>query len=409
MGQNWCVTKSTIDQRVLDHFVSEFGDHGRRSVEFLLTAQALLNVDSPAALPRLAETIAYSLREAMKTIPASQDSGGGGLWKSASRVVTDARRRFETARGIPGEDEGGALEDLLAAIDELDRFHSKEAVHERRLIAIMMDRTGVVPISAGTTPIRKYQDLLTELDSALHGEATMNQCSELWNRCVAILRQLFLPPDLRREELDLMAQVEPVTAEDVAALLPLIAGTNHLRHFLSQISCTSWLEALLETGLLDPPTENAPWPVFAAVERLANEHGPDVAQWLQRLYQQHPRNATQAFYLADAGLNAGPAATGFVLSVLRDHPEAVAILGVRAVEKLEATSVLVEEFADVLLNIHPSNSSRYVDRVITRVVEGVEEGNANHRLQLICWKLRRVAENEGGWSLDHVRASWINR
>ena len=74
-----------IDPRLLDHLAVEFGDFGRRVVDFLQTAQALLELESPRESPRLAETVAYCLREAMKSIPASQDVGGGGLWRSASR------------------------------------------------------------------------------------------------------------------------------------------------------------------------------------------------------------------------------------------------------------------------------------------------------------------------------------
>jgi hypothetical protein len=383
-----------IDTQLLDHLVVEFGDHGRRAVEFLLTAQTMVRLDSATDAPRLAETVAYCLREAMKTIPASLDMGGGGLWKSISRAITDAQWRYKNACGIPGEDEHGALNDLLAAIDDLEVFHSQAGIHERRLIAIMVARTGAVPVVSGTAPIREYQDLLEDLDKALHGKSTSERVQELWNRCVVSLRQLFLPPDLRHRELDLLAAIGPVSDKNVLQLLPLIAGPNHLRYFLGQISSTAWLEALLQTELLDPPVENTGWPVFAAVERLAKQHGPAVADWLLRMYQKHPRNSNQAFYLADAGLSVGPSAAEFVLSVLGDHREDLASIGVRAVAKLDANSDLVEEFADVLLNAGPWQRTSFVDPVIERVTEGVTEANAKRRLQLICWKLNSVGEDE---------------
>ncbi len=154
------VTVTSIDPRLLDHLVIEFGDHGKRAVEFLRTAHRLLELDSASTPPRLPETVAYCLREAMKTIPASQELGGGGLWRTASRAVSDARRRYELVRGVPGEDEQGALDDLLGAIDDLDLVHSQEGIHERRLIAIMLNRTGALPVASGTAPVQGYQDLL---------------------------------------------------------------------------------------------------------------------------------------------------------------------------------------------------------------------------------------------------------
>ena len=210
----------------------------------------------------------------------------------------DARRRYELVRGVPGEDEQGALGELLAKIDDLEIVHSQEGIHERRLIAIMINRTGALPVASGTTPIRAYQDLLRELDVAVHGDATLDRARQLWNRCAAILRQLFLPPDLRHAELDSLAVTQPVTDEDVEKLLPLIAGPNHLRYFLSRISSPEWLEVLTESGILDPPAQNAPWPGFAAVDQLAPDHGPALADWLRRLYDRHADEVVRAWFVA---------------------------------------------------------------------------------------------------------------
>lgn len=69
------MSPAPVDPQLLDHLLVEFGDHGERAVGFLRTAHALLSLDSPVVPPRLPETIAYCLREAMKTIPASQPGG----------------------------------------------------------------------------------------------------------------------------------------------------------------------------------------------------------------------------------------------------------------------------------------------------------------------------------------------
>lgn len=386
-----------LDPRLLDHLAVEFGDHGRRAVDFLLTAQALLEVEAHHEPPRLAETVAYCLREAMKTIPASQDVGGGGLWRSASRAVADARRRYERARGVPGEDEQGALADLLATIDELESLHTQEGIHERRLIAVMVTRTGAVPVAAGTAPIRAYQDLLRELDEALHGDADVDLARQLWNRCASILRQLFLPPDVRHAELDSLATTVPVTVEEVGRLLPLIAGPNHLRYFLSRISSPEWLEALTESGMLDPPAENGPWPVFKAVDRLAPDHGPALVDWLGRLYGRYGSDPVRAWFIARAAVVIGADAAPLVTRALRDHSgvPAIAALGVWAVEKVDPASDLVEALADILLNEVSLRSASYVDPVVGRLLEGMEVANAARRLQLLCWKLRAIGPDEG--------------
>lgn len=387
-----------VDPQLLDHLVVEFGDHGERAVGFLRTAQELLSLDSTIVLPRLPETITYCLREAMKTIPASQPLGGGGLWRTASRSVSDARRRYELVKDVPGEDAQGALNDLLAAIDDLDLVHSQEGIHERRLITIMVNRTGALPVASGTAPIRAYQDLLRELDEALHGDSTMERALELWDRCAVIVRQLFLPPELRHLEFESLAAIGSPSADEVDRLLTLIAGPNHLRHFLSRIASPQWLEMLLDTGILDPPAENGPWPVFAAVDRLAPDHGPTVGAWLATMYDRHPADAARAWFVARAAVDVGPSAAGVVLRALRDHGSVagIAALGTWAIEKLEPQSPIVEELADVLLNEAPWHAARYVDPVVERLVGGTDESNAARRLQLLCWKLRSAASSDEG-------------
>lgn len=98
---------SRAQPELLDHLVVEFGEHGHRAVEFVLTAQRLLEGGLDAA-PRAAAMIAYCLREAMKAIPASQDAGDGGSWKHLSREVVSAKTRYELVRGVPGEDWQGS-------------------------------------------------------------------------------------------------------------------------------------------------------------------------------------------------------------------------------------------------------------------------------------------------------------
>ncbi|TDT15881.1 hypothetical protein BDK89_1460 [Ilumatobacter fluminis] len=387
-----------IDPELLDHLAVEFGGHGERAVGFLQTAHALLSGDSTESLPRLPEAITYCLREAMKTIPASQPVGGGGLWRSASRAVTDARRRYELVRGLPGEDAEGALDDLLAAIGDLDLVHSQEGIHERRLIAVMVNRTGALPVASGTAPIQEYQDLLGELDEALHGDSSMDRARELWGGCAAILRQLFLPPEVRHLELESLAAVESPSADDVHRLLPLIAGPNHLRHFLSRIATPQWLYALIDTGILDPPADGEPWPVFAAVDRVAPDHGPLVGSWLDAMYDRHPTDAGRAWFVARAAADVGPDAAAVLLRALVDHGSVsgIATIGPFAIEEFEPESPLVEQLADVLLNDAPWHAAYHVDPVVERLVDGTAKSNASRRIQLLSWKLRSAASSEEG-------------
>ena len=99
----------------------------------------------------------------------------------------------------------GALRDLLDSIDDLALTYEQETIHQKRLIAVMVERTGAEPFASGTKPIDTYQDLLTRLDRALHTGSSLEAVAGLWADALALLRQLFLPPDARHQELARLA------------------------------------------------------------------------------------------------------------------------------------------------------------------------------------------------------------
>ena len=252
------------EPELLTHLKAEFGGQGRRAVGFLLTAQELLCSELQSA-PRLGEAIAYCLREAMQAILTSADGGGddGGRWRKVSCEVVDSATQYKLADSFPGNDGKGALDDLLGRVDDLERFHSQEErIHERRLIAVILNRTGL-QLSAGTAPVREYQLLLDELNNGLHGNLSVADAYELWPRCLDILRKLFLPPEMRHAELEALARVGSPSPNDVEALVQLLVTPKHLQYFLSKVTSPGWLDMLLSRpGTLDPPETAQAWPVL---------------------------------------------------------------------------------------------------------------------------------------------------
>ena len=281
-----------LPDNLVEHLTTEFGDHGHRAVEFLGTAAALLESDEPAP-PRRPECIAYCLREALTTLPESSGLRGGGEWRKLSRTVVDAKRRFEQVRQLPGEDADGALRDLLDSIDAMESTHTDKSIHQRRLIEVMVARTGVEPLAVGTNPVSDYQDLIKRSHDSLHGAASLETVEALWDDAVAVLRRLFLPPDARHKDLTWLAALREPTQADVDKLMPLLASPNHLHFFLARVSSPEWLELLEPAGLLDPLPGLAPWPVTAAVERLAGEHAVPLSEFLTRMFEKYRRDARQ--------------------------------------------------------------------------------------------------------------------
>jgi hypothetical protein len=392
------VSAGDLDEGLLDHLVVEFFDHGRQAVEFLRSAQALVSAP-PAGVPRVDNVIAYCLREAMKIIPASQDVGGGGQWRTKSRSVVDAKRRYELTRGLPGEDSDSALRDLLTCIDDMALTHQEESIHQKRLIAVIVNRTGAQPLASGVEPVRVYQDILTRLDEAVHPghrEVGIEEARQLWTDCVAILRQLFLPPEVRHRELDVLAAVDSPGPYDVSKLVALLAGPNHLHYFLSKIQTPAWLDILAESTLLEPPTGQAAWPVFAAVTALKDEHGLEVAAVLMRMMEEWGSHPQQAFYLTQAGVDLGAHGREVVLCALGKHRRLPGIsnFAVLAASRGDPSDDFVESVAEIVLDRAGwDDTSLYPEPLLHSLVAGLTSENYATRIKLLCYKLRKVPQD----------------
>jgi hypothetical protein len=390
------VISDGFDEGLFEHLIVEFLDHGRRAVEFLRASRQLLAM-SPEYLPRQAALIGYCLREAMKAIPESQDVDGVGRWRERSREVADAKRRLEMIRGFPGEDEEGALDHLLAKIDEMALTHEQDRIHQQRLIAVIVNRTGARPLTSGTDPVRTYQDLLDRCDRAVHGTVTFEVAQQLWTDCMAVLRQLFMPPDVRHRELDALADLDSPGEDDAQAVLSLVAGPNHLQRFLSRIKTSAWFDLLDASGLLEPPGGQGAWPVFVAVERLKEDDPAGIAVALERMFDRWGAHERRAWYIARASIDLGVHGRDLVLRALRRHPASAGLihLAVMAASRSDPADEFVESVADIALN-QAGDLFPPVEPLGRALVDGVTAENYASRIRILCLKLRAVPSDDRG-------------
>ena len=261
-----------LNDDLSEHLIVEFGAHGERAVEYLKTAERMLGPSADTSAPRHAECVAYCLREALKTIPGSYGSLGGGEWRTRSRKVLEAKQRFTQVWGVPGANEDLMLRDLIASIDDMARTFEQETIHQKRLVAVMVERTGAQPLSSGTRPVDAYQELLAQLDRAIHTGSSLAAVADLWGEALAILRQLFLPPDARHQALAKLAALQGPAQADAVTLESLLATPGHLEYFLARIDDPGWLDLLSGSDLLEPADGHSAWPVYAAVERMRGYH-----------------------------------------------------------------------------------------------------------------------------------------
>ena len=392
-----------LEPALFDHLQVEFGDHGSRAVGFLETAQGLLDTGA-APVSRLGELVAYCIREALTEIPkASADSSRRRLG-DLSETVVKAAKRYRMAVELPGGDNAGALGELLSRVDNVEGFlRDEKGVHEARLIAVMIQRAGVAPLSSGTEPVHAYQKLVDRVNRALHGSCTVDDARECWSECVALLRQLFLPPELRHQELDELALLETPSPTDLEEVLRLAGTRNHLRRFLGKVSSPRWLWLLDSSDVLNAGGNELWWSAGSASVRLADTHRGEVVSWLGEMHDKHVNVLKRVRAIAHAAYRLGGPALDVLLKIVRRYPtdDRVVFSGREAALALDASDQMVADLADVLMNKASWDRLIVPERLVAHVVDGVDERNALGRIKLLCFKLNKVSDND--LVLSHFR------
>ena len=384
---------------VAEHLVIEFGDHGQRAIEFLETAWTLLQ-QADSSMPTLGETIAYTLREALVRILQSQDQVEDESWRTISRHVVDARQRYDQVKGLPGGGEEEALRDLIACIDELETFHSgHESVHHTKLIAILLARTGIPPMTSQRDLVRDYQDLLNRSNVALHADISLTKAQALWTECVGLFRTLFLPPDIRNSEITVLAQEEYPTEKSMETLGSIVATPVHLNQFLEQVTTPIWLE-LAARVFYDSSEIDSRWllPLLNAAVRLAASNPDEVESFLQGLYDDSSKDPNHWRLICLSARNVGKGTLGLALRVLKDHQTDPAIVDIAMIATMETdpSSEVFLGFADHLLN--PTcwqslslHSSEFIDLLVAGVVSAE---SAQKRIKLLCYKINSASDDQ---------------
>jgi hypothetical protein len=392
------------DDELFEHLAVEFGEHGRRAVEFLRSAQALLDTSVEARPSQSGACVAYCLREAMTAISASQPDIRPGEWKTLSRQVVEAKQRFVAAQGLPGEDVPGALKELLHQIDNMANFHEQTGIHQQGLITAMIRRTGSQPMPRA---VQEYQELRKRLNGAVHrtarvldGPVTIGDAHQLLEHALRLLRRLLSPPDARNSKLAALAALPDPSAVDCETLMDKMAGPQHFRYFLSKIEGPSWLRLIEGTELLKPPNDLSEWSISSVVDAF-RDHCPDqLSACLQQIFDRWGTREDVANHLAWSLTNAGPLGHPVMLRTLRKHPTSRAILqwSVTAAARAEPSTDFVHEIFDIVLSA-PARESAHLDPSLCKsMTDGLVNENYHHRIRLICYKINSVTENK---SIDY--------
>ena len=403
------VLAEPVEEGLLERLRLEFGE---RVVGFLDTARGLLN--SGFNVPRLGETVAYCLREALQAV---LDSGWArsGEWRNLSDGSLRTDGRHDIGENRPGGgtvDGGGQLS--LAADGAGGRPGEGVSRAGRQLIAVVIGFTGGAPLPG---QVERFTELRDEANDGLHGDLSLSEACELWSRCLRLLEQFFMAPERRRAEIERLARIESPSGGDRDSVVGLLRGSDHVRLFFANVTSPVWIAVLDGSELIGPfeDMEMSGWPALSAVKRLSPEYPEDTGNWLASMYDRYivggnGEGPLRARSLTLAALHADPPALGVVLRALRDYPtdRNIVLRGVRAVRKIPPADSLVADFADMLLGDSCWKAWPHSESVVERLVEGINASNALGRIELLCYKIQASDNTTTTISLEQSRGSVVD-
>lgn len=395
-----------MEQDILNRLTKDFGDRGARAAQFLKTAETL--VQTPSSAPRIGEAVAYCIRESLVEIPRAANIEEGE-WKRLSRYVVDARTRFDLSRGLSGMDEQQALQDLLRSIDDLAAFHKQDNIHLSGLREIIKSRTGVDPLEHNANALNEYQKLINHVNGIVHAPASNTPISieaagACLQRAIDVLSKLFLV-DSRIGRIQDLSSLETPTEFDVQDLSSILITPHDLRLFASFVTSPIWLDLMLDNGLIEPPDDlNQVWCLPVMISRLKIDHGESIEPWLQKAWSRWSSTEKGLIAVATAAHEAGIPGRNILLQCLRRRPDLPQICFVAGWEfdDMDPSDPYVYEFANILLNPTVDYDQYGKERILEKLVTGMDSINGLDRIRLLSYKLSGQIEIESFFYLEET-------
>ncbi|WP_419946346.1 hypothetical protein [Candidatus Poriferisodalis sp.] len=385
-----------LDAALSDQLTEEFPARGRRAIESLRAAHALLRLE-PDSLPQHGALVAYCLRDVLVEIAKTSEISVENRRNALSGAVVEAKAQYE--RALESSDEETvriARQELFSRIDDLGAFLDEPgSVNQERLKALFRQRTGTEPLSSGTAPLREYQRLLDACSSAGHNGCSLDEARRLSSASLELLQRFFLAHDRDPEPLRQLAGVESPSDDDLDDLRRRLTTPVELQAFLRRVEAPGWLWKLAQSGALEMPDSSLWWAACTAAIRVSDAHRDEVVRWLEEMHPRHAAKPAHVRCFAYAARRIGADALDLLLRIVQRHPtdERIALEGLDAALGLEAAHPMVIEFADALLNMSSWDLLHTADDLAAHAASGVDEDNALDRVRRIGLKLRQVEDD----------------
>ncbi|HEY8885964.1 MAG TPA: hypothetical protein VIM31_00475 [Candidatus Microsaccharimonas sp.] len=346
------------------------------------------------------------VREALQSLLNSQapavkrKQGKSTGWNQRSRAVVKAHQLWIDSRGGVQEAESLALKDLSISITDMAEIHEQDDLNRRRLIAVLLNRTGSAPTREGTALIDEYASLIKGANNSLHGETSVEYAETYWTSTVGLLEELFLPRELRNEKLERLAGLAEPTQDDLAELKRLVLVPGYLVKFLSLLPGPAWLNCLESSGLLDLPEVQGWWVGHALVKSLGERFPSELLVTLQKLFAKSSKGVQATYSMAWAAHDLGASGNHLLLECLRLYPQAISHLAIDALKAVSHADDFVVAIAVVILDPAVAEDNQvYPDPVLAVLVDGLDGDNYLTRIQLVVEKINQIPSTGREWAM----------
>lgn len=206
-----------LEQEILDNIINIHSERGKRIVGYLNTAHQLLEIRAELIsmnfnLPKLPETIAYCIREAL-TEPLEGARNIDQLLEQTSRVI-DAKNEY-LSKGEPSESQRKvglrkvwkAIDGLKTAEEEISSTNKlrvtkllKEMELQRRphqqqephpSYVAKFPREEELQPKNSVKVIQNYVDLIKQVQKGVHERTSGEEVEEMWAKCLDIHKEIY--------------------------------------------------------------------------------------------------------------------------------------------------------------------------------------------------------------------------
>lgn len=314
--------------------------------------------------------------------------------------MVGAHKAWLDSRDGSDEDQQAALKNLSISIGDMAEIHEQDDLNRKRLIAVLVDRTGSFPSGEGARLVEEYSRLVGGANASLHTETTVDEAAGYWDESTSLLETLFMPPTMRNERLEELAGLAAPTPEDLAQLRQLVIVPGYLEKFLGSLTEPAWLDLLEMSGLINPPNTQSWWVGHSLVRALKDTHPNEILDTLEKLFSKSTKEVQSVYSIAWAAHDLGVLGRSLLLECLQLFPAAVAHLAIDEIGNGEPSDDFVRAVSDIVLNPSVLATELYPDPLFDALVAGVNQDNYAERVTLLVQKIRKFdRKDDSPWPM----------